>query len=160
MCTCFALFKALEFRWNRCRCQSVGENGVVFFREKMLSQFPEQPGFSGTAVWHCTALVPSPHSAVHAGSECCMEWFYWLAEMVPSPPVLSTSEGREGKEADPPAACCFKRYFTLYYFCQVIFTYHLSGRFSIYLAHNHSYYQAQLSPASTYLCLSLLWKYF
>lgn len=62
------------------------------------------PGFfSGTTVWHYMALFPSPHWAVHAGSECCKEQFYWLVELVPSPPVPSTRQGvggRAGGQAD------------------------------------------------------------
>lgn len=46
-----------------------------------------------TPLWQDMALVPSPHCCVHAGSECCMGWFYWLTVLVPSPLVPSTGGG-------------------------------------------------------------------
>ena len=88
----------MAFEHDHCRCPSTslsGERGFVLSKN-VITQFPEQPCF----FWHHNVTLhgpcPFPRSTVHAGSECCAEWFYWLVELVPSPPVPQYLRGEGG----------------------------------------------------------------
>lgn len=81
----------LDVRASRCR-----ERALTVHRALLVFLAPQCD-----ITW---PFSPPPTSAVHAGSECYAEWFYWLVELVPSPPVPSTYRGREEKGVDPTAA--------------------------------------------------------
>lgn len=75
----------------------ISEHVSVRSRERTCPRSSQSSiAIAGTTVWHYTAPVPSPTSAGPAGCECCTERFYWLVELVPSPPVPSTCKGRGG----------------------------------------------------------------